>query len=274
MPQRKGLSKKTRFEVFKRDKFTCQYCGKSAPDVILQVDHITPVAGGGGNEIVNLVTSCQNCNAGKSDRLLSDESTLAKQKAQLGLLQERREQLEMMVEWQRGLAHIEDEIISSVINFWQERTGYGLTDEAVQDLAKLVRRFGVGTVLAAIRIACGQYLEYSDSGVVWESANVAFDYVGRICTVEKRSSEKPYLRDLYYIRGILRKRLSFYPKNYEWKIISDLESAYIEGASLHNLKEIAVNARSWTQWREAMSTLQGEGIRPTIQEINSGATIA
>ena len=40
---RKAISKKLRFEVFKRDSFTCQYCGKSAPDVILHVDHILPV---------------------------------------------------------------------------------------------------------------------------------------------------------------------------------------------------------------------------------------
>ena len=43
MAKRKGISKKTRFDVFKRDSFTCQYCGKSAPDVVLQVDHINPV---------------------------------------------------------------------------------------------------------------------------------------------------------------------------------------------------------------------------------------
>ena len=48
---RKPLSKKIRFEVFKRDKFTCQYCGRMSPDVILEVDHIEPVAEGGDNEI-------------------------------------------------------------------------------------------------------------------------------------------------------------------------------------------------------------------------------
>lgn len=62
---RKGLSKKIRFEVFKRDQFTCQYCGKKAPDVILHVDHIQPVSKGGTNDLLNLITSCQDCNLGK-----------------------------------------------------------------------------------------------------------------------------------------------------------------------------------------------------------------
>jgi 5-methylcytosine-specific restriction endonuclease McrA len=40
---RKTISKKTRFEVFKRDKFTCQFCGNEAPNVILEIDHLKPV---------------------------------------------------------------------------------------------------------------------------------------------------------------------------------------------------------------------------------------
>lgn len=42
MSKRKGLSPKVRFEVFKRDSFKCQYCGRSAPDVMLRADHIEP----------------------------------------------------------------------------------------------------------------------------------------------------------------------------------------------------------------------------------------
>ena len=45
--KRKSITKSVRFEVFKRDGFKCQYCGASAPDVILEVDHIVPVAEGG-----------------------------------------------------------------------------------------------------------------------------------------------------------------------------------------------------------------------------------
>jgi len=53
---RKAISKKMRFEILKRDSFTCQYCGKTPPEAILEIDHIDPVAEGGSNEILNLVT--------------------------------------------------------------------------------------------------------------------------------------------------------------------------------------------------------------------------
>lgn len=70
--RRTPLSKKLRFEVFKRDGFLCQYCGAHPPKVVLECDHIHPVAEGGPDSIDNLVTSCFDCNRGKGDRLISD----------------------------------------------------------------------------------------------------------------------------------------------------------------------------------------------------------
>jgi len=62
-----AISVRSRFEVFKRDQFTCQYCGKRSPEVVLEVDHIVPVSEGGGDTVVNLLTSCWACNSGKSN---------------------------------------------------------------------------------------------------------------------------------------------------------------------------------------------------------------
>lgn len=70
-PKRKGISAKTRFEVFKRDQFVCQYCGKHPPLVILHLDHIVPVAEGGQDNFDNFITSCETCNFGKGATPLS-----------------------------------------------------------------------------------------------------------------------------------------------------------------------------------------------------------
>lgn len=61
-----AVSKRLRYEILRRDSHTCRYCGASAPDVPLRVDHVTPVALGGGDTPDNLVTACQDCNSGKS----------------------------------------------------------------------------------------------------------------------------------------------------------------------------------------------------------------
>lgn len=61
-----AVSKRLRYEILRRDNHTCRYCGASAPDVPLRVDHVTPVALGGSDTPDNLVTSCEPCNSGKS----------------------------------------------------------------------------------------------------------------------------------------------------------------------------------------------------------------
>lgn len=67
-----AVSKSKRFEVFKRDNFTCQYCGRKPPSVVLECDHLKPRASGGDDEMINLVTSCFDCNRGKRDTELDD----------------------------------------------------------------------------------------------------------------------------------------------------------------------------------------------------------
>ena len=80
---RKSLSKKKRFDVFKRDQFQCQYCGNTPPSVVLEVDHINPVSKGGDNSIDNLITSCFDCNRGKSADTLDKIPETIKTKASI-----------------------------------------------------------------------------------------------------------------------------------------------------------------------------------------------
>jgi hypothetical protein len=67
-----AIPKYLRFEVFRRDNFTCQYCGRRPPEVILEVDHILPLSAGGGSEPSNLVTSCLDCNRSKGKKVLTN----------------------------------------------------------------------------------------------------------------------------------------------------------------------------------------------------------
>lgn len=61
-----AVSKRLRFEVLRRDNHTCRYCGRSAPEVKLQVDHVVPETLGGSDDPSNLVAACVDCNGGKS----------------------------------------------------------------------------------------------------------------------------------------------------------------------------------------------------------------
>ena len=89
---RPPVSKKTRFEVFKRDAFRCQYCGRTPPVVILHADHIVAVANGGDSQQSNLITSCSECNLGKGARPL--DQVPASLKDQIAEKRERAAQVE------------------------------------------------------------------------------------------------------------------------------------------------------------------------------------
>lgn len=61
-----AVSKRLRFEILRRDNHTCRYCGRSAPEVKLTIDHVIPETLGGSDDSSNLVTACADCNSGKS----------------------------------------------------------------------------------------------------------------------------------------------------------------------------------------------------------------
>ena len=59
----------TRFNVFLRDRFSCQYCGVNYGAPELTFDHVVPRSRGGRTTWSNVVTACQSCNLFKGNRL-------------------------------------------------------------------------------------------------------------------------------------------------------------------------------------------------------------
>ena len=189
-----AVSKKIRFEVFKRDSFTCQYCGKKAPDVVLHVDHIHPKAEGGDDDILNLVTSCRDCNLGKGPRLLDDVSVLEKRRAQLEELQERREQIDMMVDWHRSLASEKEHALESASEYWAGllKEQYELNETGRSRVSKLIRRFGLDEVLGAMDISIAHYIQFDKEGhPTPDSVETSLQKIGGICFNRRRYAQDP-----------------------------------------------------------------------------------
>jgi hypothetical protein len=257
MAQRKTLSKKLRLEVFKRDKFTCQYCGRSAPDVVLEADHIQPVSKDGDDDILNLVTSCRDCNAGKGARELSDESAVTKRRAQLEDLQERREQIEMMLEWQAGLEDLTKTQVDGAAELWTELVpGYELNAAGLADLDKFIRRFGLSEVLESMRIAASQYIEFSakDGKATLASINLAWKRVRGICAGRQMEREEPDRAILFHARNILRQRCI---RIDELRCMELLEEALDAGIPAEKLRNMTRRHRSYREWQDEMDALLG-----------------
>lgn len=243
--KRKAISKKTRFEVFKRDGFKCQYCGAMAPDVLLVVDHIQPVSKDGAHDILNFVTSCDPCNSGKGDRTLDDASAVKKQQAQLSALQERREQLELLLHWREGLKDIEGDQVKVISQAWEKVVpGWHLNETGLKSARSLLKKHGLSRVLDAIETASEKFVRIVDDKATEESVGLAWSKVGGICALQAMPDAQ---RRLYYVRGILNKRLSYVPAD----VIDQLKYALeVSGVDIEAMEREAKNCSSWSRFRD------------------------
>jgi 5-methylcytosine-specific restriction endonuclease McrA len=89
----KRPSRKARFKVLERDGFKCRYCGRGAPEVRLDVDHVVPFREGGTDDPSNLLAACVDCNSGKSghplgisDSSVTDQKHIPRARGRSGLV--------------------------------------------------------------------------------------------------------------------------------------------------------------------------------------------
>jgi 5-methylcytosine-specific restriction endonuclease McrA len=66
----------SRRNLFKRDRYTCQYCGAQPGPEALTIDHVLPKSRGGKSEWSNCVLACLACNARKADRLPTESGLI------------------------------------------------------------------------------------------------------------------------------------------------------------------------------------------------------
>lgn len=247
---RKAIPKSLRFEVFKRDSFTCQYCGAKAPDVLLQIDHIKPVADGGENDILNLVTACVGCNLGKSDKALSDNSAIEKQRDQLQELAERRQQLEMLVDWREGLRAIDTDYLKAIQDAIAKHSDFIANETGERRIRKWLAKYNIEEIFNAIDTSFTQYLVNGDDGEpTSESWNRAFSMVERIIEVNRKGGLDENMRAIFYARGILRNRLNFFRDH---EAIDLMKDAVAAGLDPEDLIRFAKGCRTWTQFQNAM----------------------
>ena len=248
---REPVGTKLRFEVFKRDAFTCQYCGAKAPEVLLEVDHIHPVVSGGTSDLLNLITACKTCNAGKGPRLLDDDSVVAKRRRQVEELQERREQIAAIMDWHRGLvsvqnaeAHAACEYVGDMLSSF----GLGLNEACRARVAEVVRSVGLQEFLHSCDIAFAKYYDPSE----------AFQKLGGIAENRKRAKNDPDREGLAYLFGIARRRFGAF-QNWQLKTTARvLREAGVEWSWIH---DAAKSSDSLHEFRSKTEDLleQGKG---------------
>ena len=247
MAKRKPLSKKMRFEVFKRDKFTCQYCGRMSPDVILEVDHIKPVAEGGTNDLINLVTSCMDCNRGKGKRELSDDSAVKVQREQLKELAKKSEQLKMLVEWKDELLAADDTKVDIVCDYIESTYGGSVRDTGRAKIRIYLKQYSVEEVIKAFDEA---YLRTRGDG------RFTLDLLPK-CAYYARHPIAPDVQQILYLRKILFNRLDYVNARQAYALIE--QALYGHSISFDDIKYLCCNCRNWTDFKSKIGELMQDG---------------
>ena len=283
MGKRKSIGKTIRFEVFKRDKFTCQYCGGKAPELNLEIDHINPVSKGGDNDIINLLTSCFDCNRGKRDIKLDDDAAISKQKNQLDELQERREQRELMYEWSEGLKNIDDEDTDRLVKHINEQMEpHSLNENGTKIIAKLLKKYDLVDLFKAIELSADKYLRYDDSGEFTKGS--VEEFIKKIGGILHNFNQPIVQKKASYIKGICRNRFNYF----DMKVGSIILNNYIKALKDHGYSDDQIaddldtevmprtkKSKNWTEWKKFMErwTMDVYGFDDLLESVDMNTDI-
>lgn len=146
------IDSKLRFEIFKKDLFTCQYCGRSAPEVELQVEHIIAKANGGTDDIDNLMTSCSQCNYAKNANPISDKlyttNLFEKHIKDISDIKKRKAQFELITLYKKELAELESMEVKEILSLIPEDTTNQYSQHAFR-IKNLIKKYGFNIVYDA-----------------------------------------------------------------------------------------------------------------------------
>jgi hypothetical protein len=142
---------------------------------------------------LNLITSCRDCNLGKGAKKLDDNTAIVKIKKQLDEVNERREQLEMLMRWKNELLKIREQELDDACNYWANMVSpFSLSEYGQLLMKKLLYRFSIKEVLEAIDIACHSYLKYvkhkEEFKLDKNSVDNAFLKIGGICYNRRKNN--------------------------------------------------------------------------------------
>ena len=186
-----SIGKSLRFEIFARDGFTCQYCGRRPPDVILEVDHIHPESKGGTADPINLITACFDCNRGKSAKVISEiaprpDADLTYLKVQQELAEAKR-----YLEAKQVLDALLRDVAVVLKQLWAEQ----LTSDRIPDdrqFSQWLNRYSPEEVDYAIRAASGKFHRGQFGRTYrWDTCQAVSCYISGIMRSRaKQSAEK------------------------------------------------------------------------------------
>jgi transcriptional regulator with XRE-family HTH domain len=160
------------------------------------------------------------------------------------------------IELQKSLLKVENELIEQLSSYWSELVpDFTLNENGRKKLRKLKNEFEINEIMEAMRIAASSYIQFEDHKPTHDSVEIAWNKVGGICRIKRLEKTQPNLSRLYYIRAILKNRLSYLN---DGLAIQLMKEAVDRNASIDSLEQLAKQTTSWTAWRTAIENYISE----------------
>jgi 5-methylcytosine-specific restriction endonuclease McrA len=149
-----SIPKSIRFDVFKRDLFTCQYCGRQVPQVLLDIDYLIPQAEGGTAVPNNLVTACVDCKKDNGVVPLNIGKIKNTRKQKIIAIQEKKLQIEEYEKFILDKKQREKQEIDEINSYWTELCDgeYSLNENGLETIKKFLAKMTSSEIKEAIEI--------------------------------------------------------------------------------------------------------------------------
>lgn len=147
-----------------------------------------------------------------------------------------------------------DQLVDDLAYAWHNLApGFTVNKNGLKILRGHLGHFSMAEILHGMQLAAESYLVFDENDkVTQESWEKAFAKVGAICSVQQASQDNPELKDLYLIRGILKRRLKYVDDHVALRL---LREAYAQGAQIDDLRTLALQASTWSSWQEDLADL-------------------
>ncbi|MFN3169275.1 MAG: hypothetical protein ACE37E_01125 [Hyphomicrobiales bacterium] len=156
----------------------------------------------------------------------------------------RREQLEMIVDWRDGLEAGKADAIDKVAERIEQRGVLGPSQSGKAAIRKWLREYSLAEALYAVDEAFDIYMKWDGDDADTDAWELAFAKIPGVLRVSRMSKDRPWLKKLFYIQGILRNRLHNPKGNY----IQALEEMVTEWVADTSMME--AEAKKATDWKE------------------------
>lgn len=250
-----NLSPSLRRIILERDEFTCTECGQQVPKVLLYIDKIlspeTEDAFAGQPEEDKYTCLCESCYKQAHGHLQFKAATRTA---------ERRQQLEMMVEWRRENRCLASDANAYLIDYINGKIEpYSLTKQGAQNVRKAIRKSNFTTALDAIDETFDHYVTY-DKGEDINKASVD-EFLSKIGGYLYINSLPPVEKEMYHILNSCKSRFRWWDQQTAKGLVLNYidalrEQGWSEDRILEDLKTELLRAsneqRNWSQWTDLL----------------------